>query len=498
MAENILQVASLSKTYSGVKALVDFDFSIKQGEVHCLVGENGSGKSTFMKIIAGVVRPDRDSRTQILINGKQFRRLTPKDSMNEGIQVIYQDLSLFPNLTVAENIAMNQRIEENRKTVSWKEMRRTALDSMEQISVKLDPEELVENYPIAKQQLVAICRAITSGVQLLIMDEPTASLGKTDVEHFFKVIRKLKERGISALFIGHKLHEVFAIADRITVIRDGKRIKTFDSVSETNEHEITELMIGKTIDSSKRYESKTNGKPLMEIRGLSKSGQYSDVNFTLYPGDIIGIIGLTGAGRTELALSVFGLNKPDTGEILIDNKPVSIESTRDAIKNEIALVPENRLVQGLFTEKTIMDNVLITTIDEFRKYGPFLSKKEMVDSADSWIDKLNIKTPSAKLPVKQLSGGNQQRVVLSKWLATKPRILILDGPTVGIDVGAKAEIHRYIQEMAQDGIGIIMMSDEIHEVLHNANKILVMREGRIIKSADATSLDETDLMQLLQ
>lgn len=497
MHGDFLAISHVEKSYNGVHALVDFDFSVRKGEVHCLVGENGSGKSTLIKILSGVVRPDRNPRLKIEINERQYLRLSPQDSMREGIQVIYQDLSLFPNLSVVENITVNQRIEKKSAVVSWKRMKATALAAMERIAMDLDPDASVEDLPIAKQQLVAICRAISTGARLIIMDEPTASLGKTDVDHLLSVIARLKEAGMSVLFVGHKLNEVLAIADRITVIRDGSRIRTFESRSETSESQLIALMTGRSVGTS-RYSHAVSGSPLLSVRALSKKGQYHDVSFDLYRGDVLGIIGLVGAGRTELATTIFGLTVPDSGSILIDSQPVLIRSTQDAIRHGIGFVPENRLTHGLFVDKSIRDNIIVSIIRKMRKLGPLLNRHIMDDEATQWVDRLNVKTPSPFLPVKQLSGGNQQRVVLSKWLATRPRILILDEPTVGIDVGAKAEIHAYIRDLAAHDIGIIMISDEIQEVLQNANRILVMHAGRMIRDTDAASTNELEIMELLR
>lgn len=498
MSSNILETYNINKTFGGVCAVNNFDFMVKSGEIHCLVGQNGCGKSTFMKIIAGVINPDRNPQTKIIINGKVFAKLNPRDSMTEGIEVIYQDLSLFPNLSVAENITMNQFIMKNRKIIYWKEMNDLAKRAIEKIKAKLDVNETLENYSIAKQQLTAICRAIATEVKLLIMDEPTASLGKSDVENLLSAIKHLKNEGVSILFVGHKLDEVLSIADRVTVMRDGKNIRTFNNVKELKMKQLAELMTGRELNTLSYKEKHFEDNLLLKIVNLTKKGEYENINFELFSGDILGIIGLVGAGRTELISSIFGLTKPDSGRIFIDGKHVKINTPAGAVKYGIGLVPEDRLTQGVFMAKSIEENISVTTIKTFRNKLGFLNFKKMNDQSNSWVNKLNIKTPSINLQVKQLSGGNQQRVVIAKWLATHPRILFLDGPTNGVDVGAKVEIHSLIQELADKGIGIIMVTDEVLEVIQYSTRIIVMGEGKFIKEFSGNSVDEETIKGLLK
>jgi len=494
MNEVLLSLNNINKSYAGVKALSHVDFTIRKGEVHCLVGENGSGKSTLIKIIAGIVHPDPGC--EIIINGRSFRKITAIDSMNEGIQVIYQDLSLFPNLTVAENISINQYLEENKKIVIKKEIINIAEETMQMVGTELDTSIIVGELPIAKQQLVAICRAITRGEKIIIMDEPTSSLGKKDIDYLFSVIRNLKEKGISVLFVGHKLNEIFEIADRVTILRDGMKIGTY-SIDELSNKRLIELMTGKKIKTSQYVESSTDLRMLLEVRNLTKNGQYKNVSFQLKAGEILGLIGLVGSGRTELALSIFGLNVPDSGDILINGKRQEINSVQVAMELGIGYVPEDRLVQGLFMEHSIGRNMIVTLIDSLLNKMFLLDKNKIKRVNETWIKELNIKTPSPDLAVKQLSGGNQQRVVLSKWLGRNPRILILDGPTIGIDVGAKEEIYEIMRGLAEKGMGILMISDEVSEVVHHSHRILLMREGQITHEFDAENITESDLLQRL-
>jgi simple sugar transport system ATP-binding protein len=485
---------NISKSYAGVEALDNVDLSIRKGEVHCLIGENGSGKSTLIKIIAGVVTPSRGAN--ITVNGKSYTKLTPIDAIHQGIQIIYQDLSLFPNMTVAENIAMNQLLESGKKTSTHRQMEVIAKKALQTIGIDLPLDALVGDIPIAKQQCVAISRAVTCGESLIIMDEPTSSLGKKDIEYLFTIIRTLKSQGISILFVGHKLNEIFEIADRVTILKDGKNLGTHE-IQELTHEKIIELMTGRTLAVSSYEREYSSAEPLLEVRNLSKAFQFKQVSFSLYPGEIIGITGLVGSGRTELVSALFGLNPADSGEIFIDGKPTTIRNVQDGLEAGICYVPEDRLTQGLFMNHSIEENLIVTLFKNLVSRMGLLSTDNIRKTSVSWVDNLAIKTPSVYLPVKQLSGGNQQRVVIAKWLARNPRILILDGPTIGVDVGAKEEIHRIIRDLAAQGLGIIFVSDEAPEVIQHSHRILLMREGAIVESMTSQEVRETELLEKL-
>ena len=484
----------ISKSYAGVQALDDVGIEIRKGEVHCLIGENGSGKSTLIKIIAGVVTPSRGA--SITMAGKTFSRLSPIDAMRLGIQIIYQDLSLFPNMSVAENIAINQLLETSKQTVTKPLIHEIAVKALKTIGIDLNLDLLVGNLPIAKQQCVAISRAVTCGESLIIMDEPTSSLGKKDIDYLFTIIRTLKSKGISVLFVGHKLNEVFEIADRVTVLKDGRSLGTHD-IGDVSYQSIIEMMTGKALQVSNYERDYAADKPLLEVRGLSRKYQFEDISFTLYPGEILSITGLVGSGRTEMVSSLFGLNPADSGEILIDGKPTPIRSVQDALKAGICYVPEDRLSQGLFMNHSIKHNIIITLFYRLLNRLGFLEMGKVRQESSNWVKNLAIKTPSIDLPVKQLSGGNQQRVVIAKWLARNPRILILDGPTIGVDVGAKEDIHEIIRDLASQGYGIIFVSDEALEVVQHSHQIIIMREGRIVESMDSKGVLETQLLEKL-
>ncbi|MCK9331321.1 MAG: sugar ABC transporter ATP-binding protein [Candidatus Cloacimonetes bacterium] len=500
MAGSFLNIHHVSKTFDAVKALIDINLSIQKGMVHCLIGENGCGKSTLMKIISGVLQFDPLDESFIEIEGKRMENYSPSIAMYEGIHVIYQDLTLFPNLTIAENLATNERVSDKRAFINYKEMNQKAKQILEEVQLKADPYEYVENLSIAQQQLVAIGRAMTENLKLLIMDEPTSSLGKADVDHLIEVISSLKKRGITIVFIGHKLDEVMKIADNITVMRDGHIVKEIENMADVTEQNLEVYMTGKTEDEYEPYtfspdKTKT---PVLELDKFTKKGQFSDINLKLYKGEILGIIGLVGAGRTELMSTVFGLQKSDYGTIIIDGKLVSINNVRKAIDEGIALVPENRLAEGLFASKSIKENINVTTLDEHRTKIGFLDMKALETNSKYWVDTLKIKTPDQNNQATSLSGGNQQRIVLAKWLSTKPKILILDGPTVGIDIGAKAEIHKLIRELAiNNQLAVIMITDEISEALKNASHIVVMRNGQFVLDKDRNEIDENQIRTAL-
>ncbi|MHB8276696.1 MAG: sugar ABC transporter ATP-binding protein [Candidatus Humimicrobiaceae bacterium] len=496
MAVELLEVKNISKAYTGVQALDNVSMSIKKGEVHCLVGENGSGKSTLIKIIAGVVRADEG---EIIINGRIYQNLHALDSIREGIQVIYQDLSLYPNLSVAENISLNQMVERKRKFISWREVVNTARRELSNVGKELDLGELVENISMANRQIIAICRALTQGTKLIIMDEPTSALTKSEIDSLLSVILGLKEKGISTLFISHKISEVLEISEKVTILRDGKRVGEY-STDELDNDKLIFLMTGKKItNSSFKYKGKEHDRKVMlEVRSLSKKGNFEDVSFKLHSGEILGVTGLLGSGRTELALSLFGLNKANSGEIYIDGKQVRINSTQDAIKLGISYLPEDRLSQGLFIEQSISNNIIITILRKILNKLKLISSSKREKSIKRWSKELDIKTPSLELAAKSLSGGNQQRVVLAKWLATSPKIFILDCPTKGVDIASKSNIHSIIRSLAKAGMGVIMISDEIPEVLWNCNRILVMSGGRVIEKIDDISrITEDELFNIV-
>lgn len=489
MLSPFLSLKQVSKNYAGVTALDKVDFDIYPGEIHCLAGENGSGKSTMIKIISGTVKADPGS--VIEINGTPVHHLHAIDAINRGIQVIYQDLSSFPYLTVAENIALGYFVANHRKVINWKELTGIAEKAQARIGVHLPLDAPVNEISIADQQLAAICRALTRDVKLLIMDEPTSSLTKREVDSLLSVVLEMKSRGISTIFVSHKLSELLQIADRVSVLRDGKMIGTYPAGELTNE-KLTYLMTGLKVEYEPFKTTAFSDIPVLKLNHLSKTNEFKDISFDLYPGEILGLTGLLGSGRTELALSIFGIAKPDHGTIEFNGKLVEIHSIRDALRLGIAYVPEDRLVQGLVTSQSVGDNIMLTTIDDYVNRFRLLDMDKKKNSIREWVKNLSIRIPSVESPVQTLSGGNQQRVVLAKWIATNPKVLILDGPTIGIDIAAKRSIHEIIRALTKKGISIIIISEEIPEVYNNCNRIIVMHKGCIVKEFETqnTSIEE--------
>lgn len=497
MSNVFLEAKNVSKTFVGVKALDNVDLSIREGEIHCLIGENGSGKSTLIKIIGGIYRADSGTVT---IEGKDMHGTQAIESIRAGVQIIYQDLSLFPTLTVAENISINQMLESNQKTVNWRKVRKTAKRALAEIGEDIPLDVRVETLSVAKKQIIAISRALTQNAKLIIMDEATSAITHEEVQHLFSIILKLKARGIATLFVSHKLNEVFEIAENISILRDGKLVGVYPS-AELDERKLTYIMTGRELEFEP-YTHELDHKeetPLVEVKELSKKGEFKNISFKLHKGEILGITGLIGSGRTEVVQSLFGLEKADSGTILLDGEEVVINSPRDGMANGIAFLPEDRLTQGLFETQSIGDNIVVTILNRFlKRKSALLDTKKKRKAEHSWVEKLAIKTPTPKNPVNSLSGGNQQRVVLAKWLATDPKVFILDGPTIGIDIGSKHTIHEIIRDLARQGMGIIMISDEAQEILDNCNRVIVMSGGRIIEEIrDSRSVTKDELLDII-
>lgn len=495
MGEAFLAVKQIRKSFAGVQALREVSLSIGPGEIRCLVGENGCGKSTLIKVISGVVVPDGG---EITIDGRTHKRLTPISAIREGVQVIYQDFSLFPNLTAAENIALNHQLSQGRRLVNWREIRQVAQHAIDQIGVRIDLAANVEDLSVADKQLIAISRALLQNARLIIMDEPTTALTQKEVKSLFRIVKALRAKGISILFVSHKLGEVLEIADKLTIMRNGEVVADGDA-SEFDWAKIVYFMTGREISATSyaapaREES---AGALLRVEGFGRKGSFVDVSFDLYPGEIVGITGLLGSGRTELAMALFGLSPADAGRIFLDGKPVRIRSVQDAARNRIGYVPEDRLSQGLFLPQPISKNILASIVGKLQTRLHLLDRRRTETEVDRWVKNLSIATPSAQLPVQSLSGGNQQRVVLAKWLAMTPRLLILNGPTVGVDIGSKADIHATLRQLAQQGMGVLIISDDIPELLQNCNRILLMRKGRIVEAFAATSITENELAQKL-
>jgi simple sugar transport system ATP-binding protein len=471
-----LDLHAISKHFGGVVALRNVDLSLPAGEVHCLVGENGSGKSTLIKIIAGVLRPEPGGR--IVIEEREYPHLNPVQSTACGIQVIYQDLSLFPNLSVAENIAVAGHLGAPR-LVNWRALRATAQAAMARIGASLDPDTRVEDLSIANRQLVAICRAMAADAKLVIMDEPTASLTRHEVDALVRLVADLKRAGICIVFVSHRLDEVMEIAERVTVLRDGAKVGDFDA-RDIDNRKLATLMTGKHFSYRTSAADSSDADTVLSVRGLSRAGQYHDVSLDIRAGEILGMTGLLGSGRTEFALSLFGMNRPTAGTVELNGKPLGLKTNAQAIDEGIAYVSEDRLNLGLVLAQPIASNILVTVLDKLSNRLGLVPEATRQRTARHWIEELAIKAPNAEHAVRTLSGGNQQRVVLAKWMATQPKLLILDNPTVGVDIAAKDGIYEVVRALAAKGVAILLISDEVSEVFYHAHRVVVMRRGRLI------------------
>ena len=471
-----LALENVGKRFGGTVALEAIDWSLQRGEVHCLVGENGSGKSTLIKIIAGVHAPDPGGR--IAVDGVAHDRLSPHQAKMLGIQVIFQDLSLFPNLTVLENIAIDHALGAGLRGAPRQAMRATAAAALARIEASLPLDARVGTLPVAQRQLVAICRGLAVNARLLVMDEPTSSLTRQEVDLLMSNIRRLKGLGVAVVFVSHRLEEVVEIAERVTVLRDGRNVGTFPP-ADIDDHRLAELMTGNRIEHRVTARHLEDRRPILELRGATRAGEFEDVTFTLHQGEVLGLTGLLGAGRTELALALFGMSRLDRGALAVDGRAVSLTSNQGAIAAGIAYVSEDRLSRGVNLQQSIADNISVAVLGRLASRFGFVSPERRNGLATDWIQRLNIKAPRLSAAVQTLSGGNQQRVVVAKWLATNPKVLILDGPTVGVDIRNKQGIYEVIRALARDGMAILLISDEIAEVYFNSDRILHMRAGRI-------------------
>ena len=487
---DFLQLSGIEKRFAGVYALKGVSMDVRAGEVHCLVGENGSGKSTLIKIISGVQPQDAGS---MVVNGKTVEHPTTAEMIHRGIQVIYQDLSLLPNLTVAENIALAEIVRSGDRVFSRAKVRDIATRAMKRIGAKLDLDEIVGDMPVGQQQMVAICRAFTAELKLLILDEPTASLTKSEIDSLLEVVRDMQSRGIAIVFVSHKLNEIVDVADRVTVLRDGAKAGSLDR-SELTIEKLEELIAGRALKNTRFYLPRGDRRKILEVRGLTKRLNFADISFDLHEGEILGIVGLIGSGRTELAHALFGIAPADSGEIIVGGQKKDIRYVNDAVKAGLAYVPENRMTQGLVLRRSVGDNLITAIIKRCTRPSGLIDTKKRAMLIDHWIKSLSIKVASPDVPVQTLSGGNQQRVVIGKWLATQPKILILDGPTVGVDIGNKSSIYEIVRELAAQGTGVILISDEVPEVVNNSNRLLLMRGGRIREVLDTENV-ESDAIQ---
>ncbi|MTC52931.1 ATP-binding cassette domain-containing protein [Providencia alcalifaciens] len=491
----LITLRDLSKSFGGHRALRNIDLTLNKGEVHCLAGTNGCGKSTLIKTISGVYAPDEGS--EIEIDGKRYTRLTPDKARELGVQVIYQDLSLFPNLTVAENIAFELNLNGYFGWFQKGKIREKALQILKELEFTIDPDTPVQFLPIAQRQQVAICRALVAEARLVIMDEPTASLTRTEVNQLLSTVNYLKDKGITVVFVSHRLEEVKEISDRITVIRDGQKMGTWPAEDLTT-RKITELMTGLDIVHERKLPNNAEEThTVLELKNLSRKGQYQNISLSLKRGEVLGLCGLLGSGRTELALSLFGITRPDSGEMRVEGKPIIFKSNAQAIKHGIGYVSEDRLTLGAILQQSIADNMVISILDRLKTPLHLIDEQKCQQIVQEWIEDLDIKVTDPNNALSTLSGGNQQKVVLAKWILTRPKVLILDAPTVGVDIGAKDSIYKLIHRLSGVGIAILLITDEASEAFYNCDRILHMKQGSIVKEIVTDSMTEQQLEEII-
>ena len=492
MTRPALRLEGIVKTFPGVRALDGVSFEVLPGEVHALLGENGAGKSTLMKVLAGMHQPDEGS---IFIEEHRVVQRTPLEAKANGVVLIHQELSLAEEMTASENIFLGELPRKRFGFVDWKTLHAKAGAILSRLNCDFAPETRVSKLSIAKKQMVEIARALTVDAKAVVFDEPTASLTDAEKVVLFDVIRDLKAQGVGIVYISHRMEEIFTISDRITVLRDGTYRCTLVT-AETDEDAVTQAMIGRSLDYSPNHAASGQGDIALEVRGLSCGGLFQDVSFNVRCGEVIGFYGLVGAGRTEIAETLFGLRSPTAGEIFLDGEPATIGSPVEAIARGISLVPESRKEQGLILGMSCRDNMTMPQIAELTS-GPFVSGRREAEIYERYRERLAVKAPSPKTPVKNLSGGNQQKIVIGKWLAMNPKVLIVDEPTRGIDVGSKAEIHDLVRELARSGLAVIVISSEMPEVLHVSDRVVAMYHGRIMREFTAEEVTEDNLIQAI-
>ena len=487
-------VENIVKSFGGAKALSGVSMSVSSGEVHCLAGENGSGKSTLIKIMSGVYAPDSGL---IRLAEKEFTSLSPREAVREGVQVIFQDFSLLPNLTAAENIALPTYIYESARFINKKSTMKIAQEALDLIGVDIDITLPVSEISIASKQLIAIARATNLGVKMLFMDEPTTALTRKEINRLFAVINQIRARGVATVFVSHKIDEIQEICNTITVLRNGLVVAD-GLMKDFGAKEISQAMTGQDVLTTRiTPELKSAKQNVIQVSHLTAKPTFSDISFSIASGEILGVTGLLGSGRTELAEAIFGKYQVDSGEITVDGLKLPLNSAKEALAAGIGYVPPDRLTQGLFLEQSILRNLVAVGLDRYKKRWGLLPKKNLSPVGDRWISDLKIKTKNPANPVTSLSGGNQQRVVLAKWFATNPHLMILNGPTVGVDVGSKREILEIIRDRAQSGMSFLLVSDDIPELIQICHRVLVIKNGKVSKEFLEADLNEADLYKEL-
>jgi galactofuranose transport system ATP-binding protein len=496
--ELLLKMENIVKEFPGVKALKGVELEINRGEVHALMGENGAGKSTLIKILTGVYHHNEGT---ILLDGQPVAFKTPIEAQLAGISTIYQEVSLIPYLSVTENIFVGREPKTRFGTIDWKKAHRDAEDVLKDMGISIDVRKPVNTYSTALQQMVSIARAVSMKAKLVVMDEPTSSLDDNEVEVLFKVIQKLKSENVSIIFVSHRLDEIYTVCDRITILRDGSFVGTWP-IKDLSQNQLIASMIGKSeteaaqLMQMKETINKSNEKIVISLKNVKQGTRVTDVSFELRKGEVLGLGGLLGSGRTETAKMIAGATLPEDGVFSYQGKSTKFKSPGHAIKNGIAMCTEDRKAEGIIPNMSIRENITLANLKSFSSFG-FVSKKKQDQVVNEFIKRMAIKTPNADQKIKNLSGGNQQKVLLARWLALNPNLLILDEPTRGIDVGAKSEIHSLINELSQEGLGILLISSEFDELIHNSDRIVVLREGRKVGELTGEERTQENIMKVI-
>lgn len=485
-----LRLRHISKQFAGIYALRDVSFEVRAGEVHCLAGENGCGKSTLIKIITGVYRPEPAAEIEVF--GERLGTITPVIARNMGIAVIWQDLALFPEMTVAENIAFDMLVGNSPRLARHGTLRSLAASVLQKLGISLDLDASLKSLPIAERQIVAIARALAGDARLIFMDEPTASLTQSETDTLLDLVRGLSGRGVAVVFVSHRLAEVLDIAERVTVLRDGELVGVYDTAGMTQSH-LSELMTGRHLSDTVQARDVSAAPPVLQVENLTREGEFEGIDLTIRAGEIVGLTGLIGAGRTELAHVIFGMRSADAGKIKLEGRPLRLKNNRHAVASGIAYVSEDRLSLGLVQPQSIADNMVLSILPRLADATGLTSDRRKAELVGGWIKDLAVKIGKTTDAVSTLSGGNQQRIVLAKWLATEPKLLILDSPTVGVDVGARAGIFDIVRRLAKQGLAILLISDEVQEVYFNADRVLHMAHGRLVSEYDPRAITLQEL-----
>ena len=481
--EYVFEMKDITKAFGRNIVLDGVSISVRPGEIRALMGENGAGKSTLMKILGGIYSADSGT---IYMDGKEVSIRCVDDARKYGISFIHQEITNIPEMTIAENIFLGREPKNHLRMVDYKKMRQEAQKALNALNLNLDAGALIRGLSVAQQQMIEIARAVNEGARILILDEPTASLSNSETDYLFAQMARLMQLGVAMIYISHRMEETFKVCDTVTVLRDGQFIGTRNT-NETSENELISMMVGREFDNMYGNERVTGGDVVLEVKNLT-TDKVKDISFTLKKGEILGFSGLVGAGRTELALALFGIDPIKSGEVWMEGKKLSIRKPQDAIRAGIALVPEERKEQGLFLIHSIATNLTFQVLPEFINHLS-VNKKRENEIVDEFKNKLSIKMASTEQAAGELSGGNQQKVVISKWLAARPKVLIMDEPTRGIDVGAKAEIYKLMHNLAREGVSIIMISSELPEIINNSSRIAVMREGKLAGILDQSEAE---------